>query len=204
MATSQFVRLIGDSCEAALVRHGFRRLRRDGVVLEIAKDFFGWVGLNVGNYGGSVRINPFVGIHCVPLMKLVSELCGEKYQLGRYATFAVHFGEVCPNVEVFDFWPDVDPLPESDRLATCLQEHGVPYMESYASLKALLPVLESRVSLLGGYPERTAVAYFLSGRNEDACRFVQVKQAEYLREDVGIRQNFDRFAIPFLEHVGCA
>ena len=77
------------ACEAALIAHGFRRLRRHEVALDISNDFLGWVGLNTGNYATHVKVNPFVGIHCIPLMRMIANLESQKYRVGSVATYAV-------------------------------------------------------------------------------------------------------------------
>lgn len=198
MTGARLVRATLDACETALVRHGFRRLRRHDVVFDISSDFLGWVGLNYGSHSTQVRINPFIGIHCVPLMRLVEELSGQSYQLGRYATFAVHLGEICPEVDTFDFSTEADLELESERLATTLRRYAVPFMEENASYAALLPILIDRVPTLGGYPQRLAVALYLMGRYEEARQFVLGRRAEYEAEEA-VRESFDRFALPFLK-----
>jgi hypothetical protein len=197
---ADFVFAVKSAIESALVARGFQRLRRHEVALDISGDFLGWLGLNTGNYKTHVRINPFVGVHCLPMMRLIAGLEGDKYKVGNIATYAVHLGELCPTIKVFEFYPELDVPREASRLATSVIEHGVPYMRSLASIEALLPLLKSRVHLLGGFPEKYAVALRLSGHDADARAFVLQCQQEYATKSTTVRNSFDRFAIPFLEN----
>lgn len=184
MGSSARSSAVSDACEAALVRHGFKRLRRHWVVWEFSKEFLGWVGLNSGSRASFVRINPFVGVHCVPLMKLIQEVRGNKYKLGDIATFAMHLGEICPDVEVFEFHDGTDFEPEAERLAETICQHGVPYMQTLASYEALLPRLREREPMLGGYPERVAVCLVLLGRQAEALAYLDAKLKEYQADTV--------------------
>jgi hypothetical protein len=139
-------------------------------------------------------------VHCIPIMKLVADLAGERYQLGRYATISTHLGELCPKEDAFEFSPEADIGAESERLAALLRTQGVLFMESHASFRAILPMIEERVPTLGGYPQRMAVILYLMGRREDAIKFVIERQAEY-EADPSVRTKFDRFAEPFLKLV---
>jgi len=193
---AKFVRNVQHACERALLGHGFEQPRRGEIVIGITPEFLGWVGLNVGKHSDFVRINPFVGVHCVPVMKLVAEATGEKYQTGRYATYAVHLGEVAPNEEQFVFSSERQIEIEAERLAVSCRESGVPYMRSISTFESLLPLLEEKVPMFGGYPQRVAAAMYLMGRKKEALNFVERLRLEY-RDDPVIRDSFERFAGPF-------
>lgn len=200
-SNSNFSRVVLDACESALVRRGFRKLRLHSVVHDINKDFLGWVGLNHGREGVAVRINPFVGIHCIPMMRLVAELAGSKYQVGRYATFAVHLGEIDPNFHPFDFSSGTDIAVKADDMADHLCRQAIPFMEKHGNYDTLLPVLTQRLQELGGFPQRVAAGLYLTGRREEALEFVRQRRSEYLTDEDAVRESFDRFSIPFLELV---
>lgn len=187
------------ACEEALLSVGFSRPRRGTILLAIDKDFSGWVGLNRGVHKEFVRINPFVGIHCHPIMRLCDELEGEKYANGRIATFAVHLGEICPDIDAFKFHDEQEVSSESKRLADVVRVHGAPYMRSLADYGRLLPALIERVPTLGGYPERVAALLLLTGRRREAEEFVQERLKEYEKFDETVQSSFARFAMPFLE-----
>lgn len=197
---SDFSKLVLRACEQALVEAGFRKLRQQSVVYDLSSDFLGWVGLNYGceNDVGDVRINPFVGIHCIPLMRMIEELSGSKYQIGRYATFAVHLAEIDSSVGAFTFSLGDDIEKKARDLARVVARVSIPYMLQYVTLDALLPVLRARVPELGGYPQRVAVALYLSGDQSAAVKFVEDKRAEYASDEEVVRTSFDRFAVPFL------
>lgn len=191
------VKAVSEACEDALVRHGFQRLRRHSVAWAFSKDFLGWIGLNVGNYPTHVQINPFVGIHCVPLMKPIEEISGNKYQLGRYATYAVHLGEVCDEgLGGFLFPEGSDIEPVAERLAVAVCQHGVPYMQTLADYEALLPLLQEREAMRGGYPERVAVCLVLLGRQVEAHAYLDAKLKEYQADTVNpdAQVRWQRFA----------
>lgn len=172
MTESKFIRIVEDACESALVDVGFKRLRRGTIIWEISPSFWGWVGLNRGIHGDSVRINPFVGIHAVDVMTLSAQLDEVKYVKGAYATYAKHLGEFLPDEPTFEF-PCGDAVSdESVRLAKSVADAGLHYMLSIASYEALLPLIESRMPSLGGYPERYAVALYISGKEALARNFV--------------------------------
>jgi hypothetical protein len=200
-AISKFVRAVEDACETALVNVGFQRLRRGCIVYEIDPDFLGWVGLNRGVHTGFVRINPFVGIHCISVMKLCAEIEGGAYKKGAIATFAVHLGKLRPKVDVFEFHGEGDIAPESRRLAETVVDGGLPFMRAHASYEAILPVLEERVPTLGGYPERVAATLYRMGQVARARDFVIERRAEYEHQSAQVKESFDRFAIPFLKLV---
>lgn len=196
------VKAVLEACEDALVRHGFKRLRRHSVAWAFSPDFLGWIGLNVGNYPTHVQINPFVGIHCVPLMKLYKESSEnkyqpKKYQLGRYATYAVHLGEVCDEgLGGFIFPEGADIEPVAEELAVAVREHGVPYMQTLTSYEALLPLLRGREPMLGGYPERVAVCLMVLGRQAEALAYLDAKLEEYRKNPryTEVQARWQRFA----------
>ena len=195
---ADFAKDVLRSCESALVSVGFRKIRQQSVVYNLSSDFLGWVGLNYGYEGSAVRINPFVGVHCIPMMRLIEELSGFKYQLGRHATYAVHLMVIDQDVAVFDFLPGDDLDEKAKALASVLIRVAVPFMEEFATLDALLPVLRYRVPELGGFPQRVAVTLYLMGDREGAASFVKERRAEYADDEEVVREHFDRFAIPFL------
>lgn len=173
MTEIQFVRIVEDACESALISVGFKRLRRGTIVHEISAAFWGWVGLNKGIHGDMIRINPFVGVHAVEVMKLCAQLENSKYVKGAYATYAIHLGELLPEAPTFEFHREVAVDEEAGRLAACIVEAGLNYMRSISSYEVLLPLIATRMPMLGGYPERYAAALYLSGKPEIACDFVR-------------------------------
>jgi hypothetical protein len=57
-------------CYDALVTAGFTRFRKEGVDWPLENGFHSWVGLNTALFDEYVEINPFVGVHVVPIEKL--------------------------------------------------------------------------------------------------------------------------------------
>jgi hypothetical protein len=199
MADKKFLHEIEEAVVSALTPVGFRRLPRGAIVCELASNFLGWVGLNRGNHGSMVRINPFVGVHATDVMKLVAKLDGERYVPGALATYAIHLGELLPDELTFEFHVGESLTDEANRLAGHIANTAVDYMKSIAGYGALLPLVEHRMPLLGGYPERYAAILHLSGRTEAAREFVSGVLAR--RESLArySSDSFARFGQNFLD-----
>lgn len=182
-------------CYDALVEAGFTRFRKEAVDWPLRNDFHCWVGLNTTIDPEYVEINPFVGVHAVPLMKFYTELEGRKYSRG-IATFAIHMGELVPKERVFRFTPQADAVTEAMRLARLYVGVGLPYAQSMASYELLLPLLQQRVLRLGGYPERVASCLYLMDRKNEARTFVE----GFLRQQPSYFSGFAEQFLKLLTH----
>ncbi|MBC2653213.1 hypothetical protein [Novosphingobium aerophilum] len=191
-----------DRCLAALVSAGFKRLRKNSVYWPIRDGFYCWVGLNQGLYSNYLYIEPFVGVHVEPIARLYSKLDKGKYAI-KYdrgvATYSVHLGELsgASDEPKFLFEPQHSEKfinDEAGRLAQLYIKFGLPFAESIASYEALLPMLQERLPMLNGYPQRVASCLYLMGRIDAAREFVE----GFLSEN---REVFEGFAIPFLAMV---
>ena len=199
MVDNTFIKTIDDACDKALCALGAKRPRRGSRFFELSEDVLCWIGLNQGRHDDFVRINPNVGVHVVPLMKLESEFDGEKYKKGRFATLSVHLGELCPDVDVFEFYEGSDIEAEANRLAQSIVEYGLPYAKQYLSMKSILPVLKSQIPSLGGYPERYAIALHLSGKDDEARQFIEERKTYYrANESENVQNRFNQFSDLFL------
>ncbi|MCP4984790.1 MAG: hypothetical protein GY928_01625 [Colwellia sp.] len=195
MVDTTFVRLVEDCCDKALCALGAKRPRRGTRFFEINKDVLCWVGLNQGKHENFVRINPFVGIHIIPVMKLESEFDGVKYKKGDYATISVHLGELCPDVDDFKFYEGMDIQAEAERLAETVFEFGLEFAKQYDNVESVIPKLIPLVPKLGGYPERLAISYYLSGNKAETESFISERKVEYkAKESEGVQQRFDKFS----------
>lgn len=200
MTTSQpcdaaYKKVVLQHCYDALTEAGFTRFRKNGVDWPFGNGFHCWIGLNTAIDPDYIQINAFVGVHAVPIEKLWTSLKTGKYP-GKYsrssATYAAHMGELAPKEPAFRFTGQADVVAEATRLARLYVHVGLPYAESVASYEHLLPLLQSRASRLGAYPERVASCLHLMDRKGEARAFVDdfVKlQPDY----------FGGFAIPFLK-----
>lgn len=183
--------LVLKHCYDALEAAGFTRFRKEAVDWPFEGSFHCWVGLNNALQKEYVEVNPFVGVHVATIMKLYTGLEGRKYNRG-IATYAVHMGELAPKERAFRFTRQTEVLAEASRLARLYVTVGLPYVQSIASYERLLPLLKSRISMLGAYPERVASCLYLMGRKDDARAFVEAfvkEQPDY----------FEGFATPFLK-----
>lgn len=182
-------------CYDALEATGFTRYRKQDVDWPMEHGFHCWVGLNTGLEKEHLDINPFVGVHVVPIDKLWGRLDTGKYAV-KYnrgvATYALHMGELAPKESIFRFTRQSDVAGEADRLARLYADVGLPYALSISTYERLLPLLRERVPMLGAYPERVASCLYLMGRKEEARSFAE----EFLQDH---RDYFEGFAVPFLK-----
>lgn len=190
-----YKQVVWDHCYDALAEAGFTRFRKEGVDWPFGNGFHCWVGLNAAIEPEYIQINPFVGVHAVPIEKFWNGLKVGKYP-GKYnrgyATYAVHMGELALKERAFRFTRQADVAAEAARLARLYVRVGLPYAESMADYERLLPLLQSRIPMLGAYPERVASCLYLMDRREEARAFVE----DFLKEQPDY---FEGFAIPFLK-----
>ncbi|HEL4112787.1 TPA: hypothetical protein UM343_002949 [Stenotrophomonas maltophilia] len=177
-------------CYEALEVEGFTRYRMQDVDWPMEHGFHCWVGLNTGLEREYLDINPFVGVHVVPIMKLYTSLEGRKYSRST-STYAVHMGELAPKEQAFRFTRETDVAAQAARLARLYSDVGLSYALSIGTYERLLPLLQERVPMLGAYPERVASCLYLMGRKEEARLFAE----EFLQDH---RDYFEGFAVPFL------
>ncbi len=192
---SQFQRQILEACFDAFELAGFTRFRKRGVDWPLSNAFHCWFGLNCGLSAHHLNINPFVGVHVVPIEKMwTSVKRGEyaaKYDRG-VATYAIHSGELVPNEPIFRFAPESSARPNVERLVRLYEDFGKPFSQSIAQYHRLLPLLRERAGTLGGNPERLACCLYLMGMKDEARSVTQSFLASHERY-------FEGFAVPFLE-----
>jgi hypothetical protein len=190
-----FKRVVLLHCYDALEAAGFTRYRKEYVDWPLGSGFHCWIGLNNNLEREYFQINPFVGVHVVPIERLWTSFKGGKYP-GKYsrghATYAVHLGELAPHELEFKFTQQTDIKAEAARLAHLYVNVGLPYALGIASYERLLPLLQERVPMLGAYPERVASCLYLMDRKEEARSFVEDFLADH-------RDYFEGFAVPFLK-----
>lgn len=193
-----FLNLVEKACDFALVQNGFERPRKGTRFFRISADFLGWVGLNKGNQHDFLRINPFIGIHCIPVMKLKAELAGEKYKEGEFATASIHMGEITPDIDQFIFMSDSNIELEANRLAYEVVTHALPWMKERANYESLIPLLETNIDMLGGFPERYASALYFSGQKEKSRKFVEERNDLFGPNSEGPYSLHEKFGEPFI------
>jgi hypothetical protein len=202
MVDRVFLKSVEDSCDKALCALGAKRPRSGTRFFEINKDVLCWVGLNQGNHDDFVRINPFVGVHNISLMRLESENDGVKYKKGDYATISVHLGELCPDIEEFKFYEGSSIEDEAERLAQVVYKYGIEFAKRYSTIEELIPELKSKISELGGYPERYVIALYLSNNIDEAKQFIIDCKAQYkIDESIDTQERFDQFSSWFLTKI---
>lgn len=204
MADRTFLKEVDDACEAALQSLGFSRPRRGTIYLDINEEFLGWVGLNVGNHGDLVRINPNIGIHCRPVEELRKSLVAnekQRYRKGDVSTYGVPLGTQTPeDTDAIQFAVGHPLNREARRLSMLIGEYGVPWMLRHASYDALVPLLEQRFAYLPNYPDKLVAMYYFSGAVDRSVQFIEEVQTILRKEeDPTLLRQFERFSVPFLK-----
>lgn len=168
---------IENSCFEALVPLGVKVKYGIGM-FPISDDFSGSIYINLAVHPSFIRVNPSIGIHCYPVMKLVYEAAGEKYQKGRWPTLRYPLGVACPDVDQFIFEKIDDIFPESTRLAHVIEKYAFPFIHGLANFQAVLPRIFESVDSLSGGPEIFSAATYLSGNEKGALDFLEKRIAE--------------------------
>jgi hypothetical protein len=176
-------------CYAALSAAGFVRFRQGGVDWPLRDGFHCWVGLDSVLNKDHLVVNPHVGLHVVPIMRLCAALEHRKYDRCA-ATYALDLGELKSREPIFRFTPHSNLDAVVGRLVRLYTSVGLMYAESIARYELLLPLLQSRVGMRAQYPERTAACLHLMGREAEARTFTE----NLLTQN---RDYFNGFAVPF-------
>lgn len=196
LLASEFEEEVLLKCYGAMEKAGFTRFSKRAVDWPLEDGFHLWVGLNTNQEHGCLQINPFVGLHAIQIERLwtrLKSLGGVSSKYSRtYATYAVHMGELAPSENIFRFTQESSPDAEIDRLVRLYIRVGLSYAQAISGYDHLLPLVQSRVEMLGAYPERVASCLYLMGRREEAKEFTQ----RFLGEN---EDYFQPFAVPFLE-----
>lgn len=196
---SKFRRRVLDACEAALTRRGFSRVRTHRNILEISKDFQGWIGFCDGIYHDQVRITPALGVHCVPLMRLMCSMKGSRYRRSEFASISYALSDVKKGVDPFEFTSEESLVTVSERLASIIERYGIPFMRAYASYEAVVSVSKARSGTLGGYPEMAAAALYLMGRTGESKEWIALQREPFRLDDAPAWQPFETFAAKLLQ-----
>ncbi len=195
MSYSEFKKDVLNECESYFKENRFYLPRKGCVLLPIDESFLGWVGMNTASNAGLLEINPFVGIHCPEIFRIKSSITKKKYPKGETATFAIHLGEICPEVRAFHFYSSEPESVkfEAMRLVSTILKFDVPYMHSIASYNALIPLLKERVNMLGGFPESYAIALFKNNELEKCAEFLEEHTLNIQSDGGMIVSNFEVF-----------
>ena len=183
-------------CGRLFELEGFEVPARGRIYRPLEVDALGWVGLNTSTSISALEIWPNVGIHHVAVMQMVSRLQGRKYVKGDVATYAVSLGSIAPGEGAFKFLDGGDSRGEARRLVDTVVTHALPWMKRIGSLDEVIPLLRQREDMLGGVPERIAVALHLLGRKDDVLAYLAQRQACYDSDvaNPGVASSWRRFA----------
>ncbi|MDR6095683.1 hypothetical protein [Stenotrophomonas sp. SORGH_AS_0321] len=164
------------------------------IALDLVPDFQGWVGLNSGLYMDCVRVTPSIGIHCVPMERLISRIDEGPYTISNSASFAYTLSDLRGGVAPFVFDSEESLASEAERLASVIAECGIPLMRDFANYEALVSVCKARSGILGGYPEKAAAALYLMGRSDEARKWLDMQREPFRLDDAPAWQPFETFA----------
>lgn len=178
-------------CYDALSVAGFVRFRKGGLDWPLHGGFHCWVGLDSVLEPEHLAINPFVGVHVVTIMKFCAALERGKYHRS-VSTYALDMGELKSREPIFRFTRHSDIDAVVARLVRLYKSAGLAYARSIGNYESLLPLLQSRVGMLGQYPQRTAACLYLMGRKDEARSFTETILARH-------RGHLEAFAVPFME-----
>lgn len=171
MAADVTAKEIAQRCAAALRELGFKTT--GGTAHYPINDAVcGWVGLNTVRRGGTVRVHPNIGVHCVPVMRCLASLRGKKYQVGSVATHSNPLGVILPDEMQIVIAQRSDIEPEIDRLMSYIDIHAREHLVQYADLAVLATALHREVHQFGGKPEMYALTLLLDGRTQDFRDFL--------------------------------
>lgn len=178
-------------CYDALSMAGFVRFRKGGLDWPLRAGFRCSVGFDSVLEQGHLAINPFVGVNVVPIMIFCTSLERRKYHRS-VSTYALDMGELKPREPIFRFTRHSDVAAVVARLVSLYTSAGLAYARSIGNYESLLPLLQSRVGMLGQYPQRTAACLYLMGRKDEARSFTETIRARH-------RGYFEAFAVSFME-----
>ena len=163
---------VARACEHALKARGFYVLRQGTILFPINDEFSGWLGLNRAKHGSVVNVYPFVGIHAHEVGKLIAKCRGEKYKNGWLATFALPISAIIENFPGIAFEENQDIDKSADDFAQLISDNVIEYYRSMSAYDKILPMLIQRETTGGGYPERVASVYYLTGEKEKAKIYI--------------------------------
>ena len=184
-----------DACAHYFRADGFEVPARGRIYRPLGHHVLGWVGLASTSDRDALEVWPNVGVHEVCVMKMVSALQGRKYVKGDVATYAVSLGEVVPKSTPFKFFGGEDHAAQAMRLVETVVVHGLPWMEKAGSLD-LIQLLKQREKVLGGVPERIAVALYLHHRMSEVLDYLKDRQDRYDKDAANpeVAESWKRFS----------
>jgi hypothetical protein len=201
MTSKGLVAEVGVACGERLVNAGFRSRPGDIFTRPVASGVLGWLGLNraVGRRDGLVEVNPVVGVRHQTVEAMVAELLGEKVRGYVPPTLSSSLGYLMPGerYQPWTFGGDVPVASTAKRLAAAVVEYGMPYIERYGSLEAIVEALSNGAGVREVAAYRLPVGYLLLGEPQRARDAIEASiRALSDRQDLAA-QRFGAFASAF-------
>jgi hypothetical protein len=137
----QFIKEVKCACVSALEELGMKKRRLGIVTWDLHDDFHGFIGLNTDTrFGdGTMAVNPFVGVRCDRIHRIIAEVDGEPYRQYLPPTMSRFLGHLSGHVPItgIEFTRGESMVPGVAALRRGVIEAGIPYVEENASLEAM-------------------------------------------------------------------
>lgn len=154
---------------------GFARCAPAIFARPLSKGFSGWIGLNHAKRGDFIEVNPVVGIRGHEIENAISVILREKLNPCVPPTISASLGYLMPE-KSYRAWlfGGQDTEVRVAELVTAIGLYAIPFMESSASLDAVIKLLTNwQFSHRESTQYRLPIAYTLRGNEKkaaEACR----------------------------------
>ena len=175
--------------------------------VELGDDVLGWLGLNRATHktGGSLLVNPVVGVRNQKLERVVAQLCDTKFHAYIPPSISTGVGFLMPEQHFLEwtFSPEHDPTATASELVQAVQQFGLPFMRANADLQQLLnTMMHSRFGIPDQLVYRIPVALMMLGQTKSAEAEVDKELARLADADYPAADNYRKFANAFLNVEG--
>lgn len=181
MEPRAFKAAVIDELRRFLESQGLRK--RNGLIFtgQLSQDSLKWVGLSTVTRfpGGSISVNPVIGVRNQAVEKLVAALRGIEFHSYAPATLALPMGGLIPGRDCppLLFALDREIAPPLENFRRNFQEYACGFYREHASLAAVCGGLKRGEVGIGEARYRLPACYYLLGRKEEAAAFVAERLA---------------------------
>jgi len=181
--TVSIVKTVFELLTSRLAELGFKKRKAGIFTLDLTEDAIGWIGLNTatGGLGGSVELNPIVGLRNQRVERLVADLNQEPFHEFVPATVSVGVGYLSPlrQYAVFLFSKSGGHDQVAARLVQAIQDYGLPFIRRATELHSLVELMQSPgFGIAEQLSYRIPAALLILGERVKARDFVEIKLRE--------------------------
>ena len=181
MSKRQTLKKIVSTIEREFVPKDALKYKRS-YLWQVTKGFSGWLGLNtiLGRRDGTVGLNPIVGIVSEEIEAILRSTSDWPQPT---PTISIALGYLLPENRYIEWAFAAQSISalevEIEKLIADLRQYAVPYIESNASLPAILGNLEqiNRMTYKESAVYRLPAAYLVQGNAERARRHIESELA---------------------------